>query len=258
LGSLSFGPASSLSSAVTRGGVHRGWSEPLITTTVVYNHSFVPELIGTDAVIDCGANRGEFSGWVSEQTNAPVIAYEPDPRLFEQLPQWDRVTYYNFALASAEGEVSLFLGNKLCSSLVHAESPDAERVSVKAVELSRHLALCNVGTIGLLKLDIEGAELDVLSHLSPALFQRVKQITCEFHEFLDPATLPRVKEVISYVEAQGFYAINFSRSNYGDVLFLNRRFVTVGLREKLALRVAKYTRGMVRLTRRGLGLVTSD
>lgn len=230
---------------------------PLISTAIVYNHSFVPELIGNDVVVDCGANRGDFAGWVSEHTTAAIVAYEPDPRLFAQLPRWDRVTYYNFALAAKAGELSLFLGNKLCSSIVHPESAAAETVRVMAVELSQHLTFCDVGTIGLLKLDIEGAELDVLSHLNASFLQRVKQITCEFHEFLDPTTLPRVKEVIRYVEAQGFYAINFSRTNYGDVLFLNRRFVSLGLGDKLGLHVVKYARGLLRLTQRKLGFTPS-
>lgn len=229
----------------------------MLTTTVVYNHSFVPALIGADWVVDCGANRGDFSCWLSENTRARVVAYEPDPRLFARLPAYERVTYHNLALAAREGEVSLFLSEELCSSIVHREHASVQTVQVRAVELSAHLAACDVGTIGLLKLDIEGAELDVLSTLPEAFFQRVKQITCEFHEFLDPTTLPRVEAVIRHVEAMGFYAINFSRRNYGDVLFLNRRYVRVGLREQAALRATKYVRGLVRLARRELSALLS-
>jgi FkbM family methyltransferase len=230
----------------------------MLTTTVVYNHSFAPELIGGDWVIDCGANRGDFSAWVVEHTRAKVIAYEPDPRLFAKLPQHERVTYYNLALSAVEGQVRLFLGDKLCSSLVHAERAEVDTVRVNAVELGRHLQSCEVGTIGLLKLDIEGAELDVLRQLAPAFFARVKQITCEFHEFLDPATLPAVEEVIRHVEEQGFYALNFSRHNYGDVLFLNRRHVAVGWLLKANLYATKYLRGAARLLRRKALRVQSD
>lgn len=230
-----------------------------MTTIVVYNHSFVLELIGDDWVVDCGANRGDFSCWISENTRARIVAYEPDPRLFDHLPKYERVTYYNLALAASDGEVSLHLGDKLCSSIVHAERANATSVKVKAVELSRHLAACDVGTIGLLKLDIEGAELEVLRGLPRDFLQRVKQITCEFHEFLEPATLPAVEGVIQHLQAQGFYAINFSRSNYGDVLFINRRYVAVGLREKALLFSTKYVRGIARLLKRkwaGMGLNT--
>ncbi len=222
----------------------------MFTTVVVYNHSFAPELIGTDWVVDCGANHGDFSHWVSENTDAHVVAYEPDPRLFQHLPKLERVTYHNLALAATDGEVSLYLGDKLCSSIVHAERPDVNVVKVRAVELSRHLAECNAGTIGLLKLDIEGAELEVLRALSAEFLGRVKQITCEFHEFLEPATLPEVESVIRHLESHGFYAINFSRSNYGDVLFLNRRYVDVTFALKLSLAASKYVRGLVRLTQR--------
>lgn len=219
----------------------------MFSTTVVYNHSFVPGLIGQDWVIDCGANHGDFSQWVSEHTRARVLAYEPDPRLFEHLPARERVTYHNLALAAQEGEVSLYLGDALCSSVFHREHPDAKAVRVKAVELGAHLDACGVDTIGLLKLDIEGAELDVLEALSPEWFARTKQITCEFHEFLEPTSLPRVCSVIRHVEALGFYAFNFSRHNHGDVLFLNRRYLNPGMSDQAALYLSKYLRGASRL-----------
>lgn len=222
----------------------------LLPTVVVYNHSFIPKLIGSDWVIDCGANRGDFSCWLSENTRAKVIAYEPDPRLFGLLPERERVTYYNLALAASDGQLSLYLGDELCSSIVHREHSNAKEVKVTAVELSAHLASCEVGTIGLLKLDIEGAELDVLPALTTEFLARVKQITCEFHEFLDPTTLPRVETVIRTLEVHGFYAINFSRHNYGDVLFINRRYLDVGVWQQLTLHVTKYFRGSVRLLRR--------
>jgi FkbM family methyltransferase len=235
---------------LSEGRVQGCWSLALLTTTIVYNHSLVPSLIGGDWVIDCGANRGDFSHWATEHTSAKVIAYEPDPRLFARLPPHDRVTYFNLALAAAEGEAELFLGDELCSSLVHAERGDAKVVRVKTVELERHLESCDVGIIGLLKLDIEGAELDVLPRLSPELLQRVKQITCEFHDFLDPTSLPKVREVIAHLERQEFFAISFARRNHGDVLFLNRRFVRLGLCEVAMLYATKYARGALRLTQR--------
>lgn len=244
MGGLPRGDSVRLPSRLNASGVH---PRSVLTTTVVYNHSFVPGLIGEDWVIDCGANYGDFSQWVNEHTRARVVAYEPDPRLFASLPPRDRVTYHNLALAAQEGEVSLFLGDALCSSLFHREHRDAKAVRVKAVELGAHLRSCDVDTIGLLKLDIEGAELDVLEQLSPDWFSRTKQITCEFHEFLDPASLPRVCAVIRHVEAQGFYAFNFSRHNHGDVLFLNRRYLDLGVADQAALYVTKYARGVSRM-----------
>lgn len=225
----------------------------MLRTTIVCNHSFIPDLLTeTNWVVDCGANRGEFATWMSRNTRSQVVSFEPDPRLFGALPKLDRVAFHNLAVAGRAGTLSLHLGGRMCSSLLYAETADSNTALVEAVELDAFLRRENVGEIGLLKLDIEGAELDVIAGVAPTFWQRVKQITCEFHEFLDPQSLPRVEQTLRYLEDQGFYWINFSRKNYGDVLLLNRRYVRVGLSEMTQLSSVKYWRGARRLAERRL------
>jgi hypothetical protein len=44
------------------------------------DHSFIPDLITpTGVVLDCGANHGAFSQWLSANTSVQVHAFEPDP-----------------------------------------------------------------------------------------------------------------------------------------------------------------------------------
>lgn len=225
----------------------------MLRTTIVCNHSFAPELITPGTwVVDCGANRGEFATWASRNTTAPVVSFEPDPRLFSVLPPLERVAYHNVAVAGAPGKLTLHLGDRLCSSLLYAENPSANSVSVDAVQLDAFLESQGVAEIGLLKLDIEGAELDVIDSLEPSFWQRVRQVTCEFHEFLDPSSLPRVERCLQHLEAMGFYWINFSRHNYGDVLLLNRRFVRIDVASAASLHATKYLRGAARLAQRRL------
>lgn len=230
----------------------------MLRTTIVCNHSFVPDLLTeTNWVVDCGANRGEFATWMSHNTGARVVSFEPDPRLFGALPKLDRVTFHNLAVAGRAGSLSLHLGGRMCSSLLYAESAESNTAQVEAVELDHFLRQEDVGEIGLLKLDIEGAELDVIANVAPTFWQRVKQITCEFHEFLDPQSLPRVEQSLRYLEDQGFFWINFSRQNYGDVLLLNRRYVRVGLSELAQLHGTKYWRGARRVAERRLASLRS-
>src|SRR5690606_1636959 len=135
----------------------------------------------TSWVIDCGANRGEFAAWVSCNTQARVVSFEPDPRLFGALPTLERVTHHNLAVAGSSGKLTLHLGEHRCSSAHYREHDAADSVEVDAVQLDVFLDDLDVGEIGLLKLDIEGAELDVVDGVDPAFWRRVRQITCEFH-----------------------------------------------------------------------------
>lgn len=225
----------------------------MLHTTTVCNHSFAPALLGpTSWVVDCGANHGDFAAWVSRNTQARVVSFEPDPRLFSALPQLERVTHHNLAVAGSDGKLTLHLGEHQCSSVHYREHEATPSVDVDAVQLDAFLDELDVGEIGLLKLDIEGAELDVVDGVDPAFWRRVRQITCEFHEFLDPASLPRVEEALRHLEALGFYWINFSRHNYGDVLLLNRRYVRIDAAQVAALHAEKYWRGAARLLERRL------
>ena len=230
---------------------------PLIETVVHNDHTFIPDLMSPGGwAVDCGANKGSFSTWLSANTQARVIAFEPDPRLFQALPVLPRVTYHNCAVSGTAGEVEIHLGKKLCSSLVFAEA-DSQVVKVQAVKLDEFLHAQGIHEVDLLKLDIEGAELDVLETLQHEFLNRVKQITCEFHDFLDSASRPRVEATIRRIQELGFYQVNFSRLNYGDVLFINQRFMPLGTASKLGLHGQKYVRGGKRVVRRGLDVALS-
>jgi hypothetical protein len=77
-------------------------------------------------------------------------------------------------------------------------------------------------------MDIEGAELEVLAGVDPALMSRVGQMTVEFHgarEF-GFGLAREVEEVIRRIEAMGFAWFDFSRPKRTDVLFLNRSVYT--------------------------------
>lgn len=227
---------------------------PLIKTVVHNDHTFVPGLISPGGwAVDCGANKGSFSTWLSVNTQARVIAFEPDPRLFAELPTLPRVAYHNCAVSGTAGEVEIHLGTKLCSSLIFAE-PGGQVVKVQAVKLDDFLQAEGVVEVDLLKLDIEGAELDVFESLDARFLNRVKQITCEFHDFLDSSSRPRVEAAIRKLEEQGFYHVNFSRLHHGDVLFINSRFMPLSTAARLNLHSQKYVRGGKRLAERAMAV----
>ncbi len=94
--------------------------------------------------------------------------------------------------------------------------------------LDKFLAKFSLGHIDLIKIDIEGAETDMLTSASNELLSKLGQITIEFHDFPYLDLEEKTKYIISRLESIGFYRIDFSR-NRTDILFVNRNKVKVSL-----------------------------
>jgi FkbM family methyltransferase len=70
------------------------------------------------------------------------------------------------------------------NTIAHAPKDSAIRLRVEGRHLGRLLLELGVAEIEVLKLDIEGAELEVIDSLSDDFFHNVGQLTIEFHDFL--------------------------------------------------------------------------
>lgn len=217
---------------------------------VYWSHSFLPDLVRQDGLVfDFGVNDGGFARLMAPKCRM-VVGFEPDPAWEGQhvLPANVRVTPK--ALAARAGTIPFHVNQALCSSMHYAE-PNAREVHVEAVTLEAALALEPGGRIDLLKMDIEGEEVEVLLHAPAAVFARVVQMTVEFHDFLDPSSLPGIRQVIERMRGLGFHAVRFSFRSYGDVLFVNRRLAPLGAWQRLWLTVRfKYLRGLARAASR--------
>jgi len=117
---------------------------------------------------------------------------------------------------------------------------------VTLAELRRR---AGVGRIDLLKMDIEGAEIELFEACSDDELQAVMQITVEFHEFLYPEQAEAVARIKERMRRLGFWVLPFSLDNT-NVLFLNRK-TGVGAVEVAFLRsFVRYGKGILRRGRR--------
>lgn len=158
-----------------------------------------PSIYRSPTIIDGGANIGiAVRYWLKRFPMARIIAFEPDSRLFSILEKnvagrpAGQVELYNAALWRSE-ESLLF-----CSTGIETghlkESQDRENglhSMVNAVRLSSFLDQ----NIEFLKLDIEGAEVDVIVEAKQTL-KNVKRIWVEYHSLvLRPQRLGELLEV---------------------------------------------------------------
>lgn len=220
---------------------------------VYWSHSFLPDLVRRDGLVfDFGVNDGGFSRLVAPRCRA-VVGFEPDPEWYGRYDLPDNVRVVPKAVAARAGTIPFHVNDTLCSSM-HFAAPSARDVQVEAVTLETALAIEPEGRIDLMKVDIEGEEVNVLLQAPPHLFSRIAQMTVEFHDFLDVSRVADIQAVITRMQELGFFAVCFSFRSYGDTLFVNRNLITLSSWQRFWLVARfKYLRGVGRVIGRLAG-----
>jgi FkbM family methyltransferase len=146
----------------------------------VYERAGIELHRATGTVIDAGAHVGLFSARASCYAQE-VIALEPNPSNFAILQlnvshnHLENVVTYPTALWSVEEEIDFYEGSHSHSGSVVWTQPSPRPVQAITLEqlVNRH------GHIALLKLDVEGAEFEVLMSTSDEVFHNVDAIVAE-------------------------------------------------------------------------------
>ena len=154
-------------------------------------------------IIDGGSNIGLSILYFKQlYPQSRVLGFEPDPELFEllqangQAQNWENVELFQQALWTENGSLSFNRQGSLGGRLAHSGENEGNTTVP-----TRRLRDLLGQKIALLKLDIEGAETEVLEDCRGAL-DNVEHIFVEYHSFVDrPQTLSRL---LSVVEDAGF------------------------------------------------------
>jgi FkbM family methyltransferase len=196
--------------------------------------------------VDLGANRGAFASKAERDLGlSPLLLVEANPGLVNALTASGHRNVRHCAVSSRSGAVALNLAENDEGSSVKTLPEQSSlgcvavgSVQVPAVTLETLLESIAPSKIDLLKVDIEGAEVDVLLSAPDAVLQRFAQISVEFHchPVFGFGGAAEVQLVISRMKGLGFDCISFN-SMLTDVLFVNHR----------ALRLSRYERMRIRL-----------
>jgi FkbM family methyltransferase len=212
----------------------------------ICRHTFLPILDGNSVVVDLGANEGAFSHEIIKRFGCTVFAAEPIKSLSARIGTHPRLTVLNCGIGKETGDATINVFKDRCASLLPPRRNEAATgETIEVVKFSRFLSLTGVSEVDLLKVDIEGAELDVLDSIDDETLCRIRQITVEFHDFIYPDTAGRVDSIRQHLRATGFHDICFSLDN-SDVLFINRNLGVSKLNLMLLRTVVKYARGISR------------
>lgn len=152
-----------------------------------------------DLAVDLGANMGVVTEQLAA-TGADVVAFEPDPQTFAKLQErfagQANVTLVNAAVGVGSGTVRLMRANNF------ADNPEGASVKSTILDGGRRIDAENSvevplidfpswvrdqvaarGQIAFVKMDIEGAELDILERMdAEGLFANIRGLVAETHE----------------------------------------------------------------------------
>ena len=173
-------------------------------------------------VLDLGANKGAFSNWAADYLAAKVYVVEALPELAERLRADSRFSVLQAAVCGGSGTTVIYRSPNRCASLTLNPNNKTTAISVPAVTLENVFNHWGLREVDLVKMDIEGSELDVLSTCSMNLLKSITQITCEFHDFVDVSHRPRIREICQRLAAAGFACIPMATTTWGDTVFLNK------------------------------------
>jgi FkbM family methyltransferase len=211
-------------------------------------HSFVASALAPGArVLDLGANRGAFSLAVLAAYPVEVVALEPVHALSRTIPAQPGLTVLNAAVARETGTCAVAEdhADPLSSSVVGAVNEAKKNgptqvhlADVPAFTLPDLLAHIGWDTVDLVKMDVEGAELDVLESAPSEVLVRCGQITIEFHDFWYPALQARTEACCRRMRSLGFWECRFT-PNTKDVLFVNPTRVPLSGLERAYIRVVR-------------------
>lgn len=196
--------------------------------TRISGHTFLAsDLSSRSTVLDLGANRGAFASAVMRRWGCRIHSVEPAPSLAGVLSAIPGIEFDPVAVSAAGGEL-LFRVDP-CNSESSAIATEADEHTIAVPGTTLEALAERVGRIDLLKMDVEGAEVEILGSAPAPLLQAIPQLTVEFHDFKPAAgvSAAMVRGVLARMRSLGFDVFVNSLWTFGDVLFVNRRFLAL-------------------------------
>lgn len=161
-----------------------------------------------DVVCDIGANKGSYLYWLSRWAGE-VVAFEPQPALAEYLRNACRNVGLSNVIVEQSGVASrtetrhLYMPSKNSPGATITgkfRNDRAESIAVPVVSLDEYFAERRKPS--LLKIDVEGAELEVFKGAERILTEKKPFIVFECEQqHLDSGS---VKDVLTYLEQRGY------------------------------------------------------
>ncbi|WP_199621694.1 FkbM family methyltransferase [Paenibacillus alkalitolerans] len=177
-----------------------------------------------DIAIDCGAN----TGWVTlrmAERGATVYAFEPNPHMFDflRIRFFDNPKVYcrNQGVWDRNGKMRLYLYpgsdtdpiSHAYASSIFGNNPIIDPnlyVDIEVIDLTEFISHLK-SRIKLLKIDIEGAEFELLEKIIDLdMYNIIDKIVVETHEWLIPDSQQKLDNIKRKIQDKGIHNIDLN------------------------------------------------
>jgi len=193
-------------------------------------------------IIDCGSNIGLSIIYFKKLfPNSRIIGFEPDKNIFDACVYNLRefglsdVQMINAGVWKNDGEVKFLKDNSLGGMIVEPGMDDSSFSTIAVVDIKKYLNQ----KVDFLKIDIEGAEIEVLLNTGD-LLMNVENLFVEYHSFSNQPQ--KLSELLQFLSDQGFRYYIKHAWDYLEKPYLNKG-ETVDLIYDLQLNIFGYRLG---------------
>ena len=210
---------------------------------------YCPPVNKDSIIIDLGANKAAFSKLLFQNYNARCYAIEPNQDLLNEITDLN-IYKFKYAVTKQNSRIKFYINdNHEASSVIENFYSNSDNNRVDMVEgitwvtLIEKLNLKDT-MISIVKVDIEGSELDLIESFTSEDVSLIDQLTIEFHDWLNVSLHERTINAIYKLKSLGFITISNTPNHSWPVemLFLNKKSIQFSMFKKVLLQIySKFT-----------------
>lgn len=201
----------------------------------IEDHIIVTDFLDYNSVIvDCGACVGNFTKALYDEYKCYFYLYEPDPRNYRRIckrfKDEKNITILNRAIDTQQGTINFYLGNYITASSKYKSHRGLGNLVEKVHTTTLDWDFTSFDRIDLLKLDLEGAEKEVIPSLPKDFLSKVSQIVVEYHIYsqIDGYTQDDINRCREYLKSNGFAEIEYDDTVHNggpEACYINERLL---------------------------------
>jgi FkbM family methyltransferase len=217
----------------------------------IQDHTVHPRYLAAQSqVLDLGANYGLFAKAITARFGCRCLAVEPSPEPFAPISETLLISKLQ-AAAAKSGMAPFHIAPDSIFSSLYRTSEVVRVIEVRAFLLPELFELVEQRPLDLLKMDIEGAEIELLNTCPPSILRQIRQTSVEFHDHCDLTPANEVRSTLAGLHRLRSFSVRMSRHGHHDTWLINRNLGDISIAElKFIEYVAPTWMGVRRVARR--------